>query len=247
VWKKGDRRRLTMNNKYDKMKDFKGIYEKEGAYHYCAKGFKSWFLKDNYMAIAKECEKENAVLDLGCGEGCLGIYLNVKRLVGIDYSEKALELNRKLYPNVYDELYLGDLRNLEKVKIPDSTLDVVICSLSLMYLLKEDLNKCLKKIYDFLVPQGIFLFTYPTVGPHRKGSPEAFELPIDELKMELIKAHFTIEKLKPICPFIPKNIVEKSEREETREMAYKEYQSAKKRMTLETSYHFICKCRANKD
>jgi len=228
---------------YKNMKDFKTIYQQEGAYHYHASGFKSWFLRDNYLAIAKECQKDDTVLDLACGEGCLGKYVDVFRLVGVDYSEEALCLNRKLYPNVYDELYLGDLRSLEKLEIARSSFTVVVCSLSLIYLLQDDLRKCLKDVYGFLVSGGYFICTYPTVGPYRNSSPEAAELPPEALKEELVRAGFTVGKLVPFCPLISKRVVAHSEVKDTEKVAYLEYLSAKASMTLETSYHFLCKVR----
>lgn len=232
-----------MSIDYHRIKDFKAIYEKEGAYHHHARGFRSWFLRDNYTAIARECRKDDTVLDLACGEGCLGPYLDVKWLVGVDYSEEALRLNRELHPNVYDELRLGDLRSLAKMDLPRSFFNVVVCSLSLMYLVEEDLKRCVREVHDFLLRGGYFVCTYPTVGPYRKGCLEAAELPPEDLIERLLEVGFKFEKAVPICPLVPKNVVETSEAAETEEIAYREYLVAKKRMTLETSYHFLCKVR----
>lgn len=228
---------------YESMKDFKTIYMQKGAYHQNSTGFKAWFLRDNYIALANECHEEDTVLDLACGEGCLGEYLHVKWLVGIDYSKKALALNQELYPNVYNELYLGDLRHLENVPLSRTFFTVVVCSLSLMYLLQNDLRKCLREIYYFLVQGGHFICTYPTVGPYRKSSPEAAELSPEALKKELSQAGFTFEKLIPFCPLVPKHVVEQSDRKDTQDIAYREYLAAKDSMSLETSYHFLCKAR----
>lgn len=228
---------------YEKMKDFKAIYRTEGAYHAQASGFRAWFLRDNYAAIAEECGKDDAVLDLACGEGCLGPYLDVKWLVGMDYSEEALRLNRELYPDVYDELVLGDLRVLGELNLPRSSFDVVTCSLSLMYLVGQDLDQCLREVWRFLLPGGCFVCTYPTVGPYRKGSPEAAELPAEELVERLRQAGFVLEKMGPICPLVSRRVVEQSESRESEAAAYREYLSARECMTLETSYHFLCRAR----
>ncbi len=230
-------------NEYARFKDFKTIYKTQGAYHYHSNGFKLWFLKDNYQAIADECNKSDSVMDLACGEGCLGSYLDVSHLEGVDYSEEALNLNRQLYPGVYDKLHLGDLRYLDKLSIPLESFTVAACSLSLMYLTPEDLDKCLHDIYGLLKSKGIFVCTYPTVGPNRKGSTEALEIEPHVLTQHMSKAGFSLEELKPFCPLVPKEVVDAGELEETRDEAFAEYQRAKETMTLETSYHFICKVR----
>ena len=56
-----------MNTGYEKMKNFKGKYATEGAYHLDLKGFKAWFHEDNCKVIANECQSDHHVIDLGCG------------------------------------------------------------------------------------------------------------------------------------------------------------------------------------
>jgi len=228
---------------YTKLKDFKIIFQKQGAYHVSPRGFKGWFLRDNYRAIAEECNPNDVVLDIGCGEGCLGEYLEVKKLIGVDYSQVALDLCQQLYPGVYDDLLLGDLRRLEALSLPKESFSLIICSLSLMYLIGSDLTKCLKQTYRLLKPKGYFVFTYPTVGPLRKGNEEAAELQPHVLQEEIKKAGFTIEKIKPIVPLISEETVKNSFFKGKAKKAFKQYLRTKKRMTLESSYHFLGKAR----
>jgi len=215
---------------YTRLKDFKTIFQKQGAYHANPKGFQAWFLKDNYQAIAKESNPNDVVLDIGCGEGCLGKYLKVKKLIGVDYSPAALNLCQQLYPKVYDDLLLGDLRRLETLFLAKKSFSLIICSLSLMYLIDSDLIKCLQEIYKLLKPKGYFVFTYPTVGPLRKGNKQAAELQPSVLQEKIKQVGFTITKIKPIVPFISKK-------------TFKQYLKSKKKMTLESSYHFLGKAR----
>jgi len=230
-----------MDYDYRNMKDFRAIYKTEQAYHHTATGFRSWFLRDNYESIAKECCTQDTALDLGCGEGCLGQYLDVKWLAGVDYSEDALSLCKKLYPDDYDELHLGDMRSIEKVRFAKPSYDLILCSISLMYLFGDDLEKCLRDVHSLLSSGGCFVFTYPTLGPHRKGSPEAAELPPDELLNKFLKVGFELEKMLPICPLVPKSVVDQSTLKESEEAAYRAYANAKANMSMETSYHFLCK------
>src|SRR5262245_18969083 len=232
-----------MSQSYATMKDFCALYQKEGAYHHRALGFKRWWLEDNYRAIAAECRAQDRVLDLACGEGCLSGYLQPALLVGVDYSADALELARQLYGGAYHQLLLGDMRHLEKLPLDRPGFDVVTCSLSLMYLLAEDLRHCLQQVHRFLVPGGLFVCTYPTVGPHRTGSAEACELPPHELQAELELAGFAVEKLQPFCPLVDATMVKDSEAPQTAAAARRAYEQAKQHMTLETSYHFLCRAR----
>jgi len=230
---------ITSKLTYTQLKDFKSIYKNQGAYHLNPKGFKAWFLTDNYKAIAKESNTNDIVLDLTCGEGCLGKYLKVKKLIGLDNSQAALKLCQRIFPGVYDDLLFGDLRKLDSLSLPEESFSLIVCSLSLMYLIGSDLNKCLSQIYKLLKPNGRFIFTYPTVGPLRKGSHEAAELHPAVLQDKLKQAGFNINKIKPIVPLIPKQVVKDSLVKAKTKNANKAYIKAKKKMTLESSYHFL--------
>lgn len=156
-----------MTKKYKNFKNFQEIYKNAGSYHMSADGFKKWFLEDNYQAISSECKKADKVLDLACGEGYLGKFINYNYLAGIDNSPEAIALNQKIFPGLYDHLYLGDLRFLEKITLEEKSYDYIICSLSLMYILRQDLNKVLKGVNNLLADAGSFIITYPTVNIHR--------------------------------------------------------------------------------
>jgi SAM-dependent methyltransferase len=162
-----------LDDPYGSMKDFRRLYCTEGPYHRRAVGFRSWFLRDNYAALAAETRATDEVLDLGCGEGCLGELLQVRRLVGVDHSEQALALNRQLFPGVYHDLLLADLRDLEQLPLPRPGFDVVVCSLTLMYVARRDLDGCLAQIRRLLRAGGQFVFSYPTVSRYRAANPTA--------------------------------------------------------------------------
>ncbi len=229
-----------MNATYEQLKDFNALYLNAGAYHKNAQGFKAWFLTDNYLAIASFCESTHTVLDLACGEGCLAAFLNVQRLVGVDHSPEALNLNRKLYPQAYEQLILADLRHLDSADLPEAHFDRVLCSLSLMYLIGNDLESALHGIYRVLKPGGSFVFTYPSVSRLRPANPSAAELSAAALKTHLQTAGFKSIAMTPFCPLLPQALYDQSMRADTQAHAKKAYEEGKRHMTLDHCYHFVC-------
>ncbi len=221
------------------MKDFKRVYLQEGAYHHAADGFRAWFLRDNYTAIKRHCAGRKRMLDLGCGEGCLADHVTDAEMDGVDYSDRALALNRELFPGRYRRLFRGDLGSLGDLGLAADSYDCIVCSLTLMYLDGPNLGRCLDQTIRLLTQGGIFVVTYPTVGPHRQGSPDAAELPPAALKKALEDAGYQICAMEPTCPFLPAAVVEQSKSEETRESARAQYVACAAQMKLENSYHFL--------
>ena len=158
------------------MKDFNTIYIQEGAYHHNVTGFRAWFLQDNYASIGRYCVGRKRILDLGCGEGCLAPYVADAELDGVDNPDRALALNRDLFPGRYRRLLRSDLARLDDLRLDGGYYDCIICSLTLMYLVGADLDRCLAEVWRLQSKGGIFLVTYPTLGPHRQGSPDAVEI-----------------------------------------------------------------------
>ena len=80
-----------MNTAYEKMKNFKGKYATEGAYHLDLKGFKAWFHEDNCKVICKW-------LGLDCSDGWLEKISTVVNSSGNEekYSEEHLRTARRL-------------------------------------------------------------------------------------------------------------------------------------------------------
>jgi len=237
------RRRMgdSDGKQYTDLKNFERLYREKGAYHSTAHGYKKWFLTDNYRSIAAECKNAHKVLDLACGEGVLGSHLSCDYLAGVDNSESALELNRENNPSLYNDLYQVDMRDLTKIRFKRiNQFDHVVCSLSLMYILREDLEQVLKQINKLIAPKGRFIFTYPLFHDLRKSSPEADELHYKELTEFLSNTGFKIEAMYPFCPMVPSWVYEMSADSEKEEEGFNEYEALKNRMTMETAYHFLC-------
>lgn len=97
------------------------------------------------------------ILDLGCGFGehCVEyVKRGAKRVVGIDLSEKMLEVARKENADPNIEYLRLPIEELDKVS---GTFDVVISSLAFHYV--EDYAGVVKKIYEKMNAGAVFVFS----------------------------------------------------------------------------------------
>ena len=108
------------------------------------------------------------VLDLGCGTGRMTLELASRGydMTGVDISEDMLSVAREecYKKNVSDVLWLcQDMKEFELY----GTVDACVCCLdSINYLTKlADVKKCFSLVYNYLIPDGIFVFDVNT--PHR--------------------------------------------------------------------------------
>lgn len=111
-------------------------------------------LTEKALQFCKISEKD-AVLDLGCGWGATVDYLYKShhvRAVGIDPSEKLLEVSKSEYEHL--DLILGRGENLP---FEDKSFNCVFaeCTLSLM----DDLNSCINEVFRVLKEHGWFVIT----------------------------------------------------------------------------------------
>lgn len=96
------------------------------------------------------------VLDIGCGPGLDSQLLTAQGLSvhACDISDEAIAESRKLNPSVPHAK--ADARDL--APYPDSTFDLVVASLSLHYLDREDSHRAFQAVHRVLKPGGYFLF-----------------------------------------------------------------------------------------
>lgn len=222
------------------MKDFAKEYQERGAYHSAARGFFAWWLRDNYRLLARLIRAGDMVLDLACGDGALASYLPPCILIGVDNVAQSLKLNEKNNPDKYHQLVLGDMRALDQCGFPERSFDAIICSLSFMYLERDELKKCLAEIHRLLKDDGTLICSYPSVHKKRSANPEARELPLDELRRIIEETSFRIKNTEYICPLQPRVMVAWSTKPFLRIFAKGYYMASKKfYRTFEDSYHFV--------
>ena len=101
--------------------------------------------------------KDKTILDLGCGFGehCKRfVESGAKKVVGIDISEKMLEIAKQENADSKITYINMPMENISQLK---EKFDVVISSLAFHYV--EDFAGVVKNIFDLLNEDGIFLFS----------------------------------------------------------------------------------------
>ena len=61
----------------------------------------------------------------------------------------------------------------------------------------------------------------------------------DMLSERITANGFHVKTIKPFCPLVPVEVVDASTDINTYEKSFVDYQNAKEKMTMETSYHFV--------
>lgn len=94
------------------------------------------------------------VLDLGCGTGLCGtpVKSHAKKLIGVDLSEKMLNIARE--KNIYDELILDDARYF--LQNTSEVFDLIIAGDVFVYC--GDLKELFHLVSQKLSPNGLFIF-----------------------------------------------------------------------------------------
>lgn len=96
------------------------------------------------------------VLDAGCGNGAYSRYLSDKfKVVGIDISEKQIELARQNAPNA--EFICEDMT---KVKFPDEYFDGILSYYSIIHIPRDEHYELLSNFYRMLKFNGVVLLTF---------------------------------------------------------------------------------------
>ena len=151
---------------YDAYEEFYSMASESETFRvFCRDAFGEDFSQDGFSDVSQINrilhyipEKENVhILDIGCGNGKMLGYLQEKKPVfihGFDYSEKAVETARKLYP-VNAEFREGIIGEIE---YPEMMFDVII-SMDTMYFAK-DMEAFVKQVKTWLKPDGIFFVGY---------------------------------------------------------------------------------------
>lgn len=107
---------------------------------------------DNIDEFLKLIPRGSRILDAGCGPGVDSAYMASRgfEVIGVDLSEKMLELARKKSPNTRFEK--ADIRELD---FDENNFDGILASYSLIHIPKKDIPNVIKKIFKLLKPNGV--------------------------------------------------------------------------------------------
>ena len=149
------------------------------------------------MRVARElCFQEHfeSLLDLGCGDGRflkeMRLHTAGQRLVGIDYSERAICLARALNPGT-------DYRcmNISKAELPDDRFDIVSLIEVIEHIPPDDLPEFISVAANLLQPNGRLVITVPHTN-QVVGKKHFQHFNSASLK-ELLDPHFSEIKFQP--------------------------------------------------
>lgn len=115
------------------------------------------FVEKNMMKSMITDLKNKKILMLGCGTGEESKLLETfgatsKYLIGIDLSEKSIEIAKKTYPDI--DFVVGDMNDLQ---FENECFDFVYSSLAIHY--NDTPERTYKEVYRVLKPDGLFLFS----------------------------------------------------------------------------------------
>ena len=135
---------------------------------------------DEFLGYLRS-NKGKTVLDLGSGPGVNAGYMASKgfQVVGIDISEKMVELAKKRYPHV--EFRLGDMT---KLTFPADSFDGILASYSLIHLTKDVVAFVLAKLYEILRPGGLIYISIQS-GDSTQGFFSHPLIPVDKVFLNI--------------------------------------------------------------
>lgn len=118
-------RELFSRNKWE---EFYNAKFKDGSFRKDYEEYAVFYLQDTLKQISKEKEIKDAIyLEIGCGFLCLGQNLSssAKKIIGIDFSLKSLEVAEKLLIEKGIKNYILIRANLEKIPLREGCVDFI--------------------------------------------------------------------------------------------------------------------------
>lgn len=144
--------------------------------------------------------KHATVLDAGCGPGrdCEYFVKNGLKVVGVDLSDKLLDIAKQRVPQV--SFHKQDLRSLS---FQPYSFDGIWACASLLHLHRAEVPRVLQNFFHLLKPSGV-LFVMVKEGTGEADIKESLSsnmvrhftyFTLEELKKLLEKAHFRVEEI----------------------------------------------------
>jgi len=138
-------------------------------------------------SFASRFHKEALICDAGCGpSGHIGRYVFDKgmQVIGIDVSEKCIELARRHNPEMRFEQ--GDIANL---MFDDESLDGIISYYSILNTPKQDVGRIFKEFYRVLKSNGYLLIAV------KEGTTEGYINDLLGIETEIYMTLFTEKEI----------------------------------------------------
>lgn len=118
-----------------------------------------WYSNTDIISILSEfllhCPSNPKILEIGCGIGqnckILGD-MGVKEILGIDISEKSLEIARKMNP-----AHRFKFMDMKDVNSNIGLFNGVISLASMVHILQNELQSVLRNIFSIMTESGVFL------------------------------------------------------------------------------------------
>lgn len=150
-----------------------------------------WWV-DGTNAFIDFLEPGSLVLDVGCGAGVKSRYLTERSLkvLGIDFSEKMIEICRRDIPEA--EFRVLDMRQAGAL---EESFDGIFAQASLLHIKKDEVAKVLENLVSRLKRGG---HLYLAVKEIRSGQPEEMIQKEDDygFSYERFFSYFTLDELK---------------------------------------------------
>ena len=121
-----------------------------------------WLRKGRYfhgedLRVIKEIiPSDSSVLEIGCGNGNLIGKLNVTKAVGVDVSDKLIELAKKKFPKV--SFFCDDINSYSKKLLSKDKFDFILISDTVGYF--YDIQESLESIHLFCKPETRIIISY---------------------------------------------------------------------------------------
>lgn len=133
-----------------------------------------------YLSIT-DVVKGKTVLDVACGTGYGSQMLSryATKVIGVDYSEEAINYAKKNYPHNNLSYLQDDAEKLSSIK--DSSMDVVVSMETIEHL--HNPEKFVKQVKRILKPRGLFIVSTPNDEEYREGNDfHVHEFTLHELR-----------------------------------------------------------------
>lgn len=116
---------------------------------------------DNFLKLIP---KTSSILDVGSGPGFFAKYIFDKgfQIIGIDLSQKMIEIAKENFPQI--NFRLMDMRQLI---FPEHSFDAVLCAYSLIHIPTEEIYETLKDFKRVLNKGGYILIITPSGKPDK--------------------------------------------------------------------------------